>query len=521
MQSWLCDRGTIRIPKPFFRRTWGRIVGVDQLVRKAREPVASYATLDRRQRRERKADLRRRGCVPSKEEYVYYLQPEVIAIPDYAFKQAIPELDSTRDHVWLRSSAIAQRLCQLDRAEGGHPDLMRIQAKRCQVCGLLRLNLLAQHRKKLDESAFDGRKIVCGDECLTRQRQRKGQSEPSGAENTEKNERKQMSTSGWTVSDSPTPPAAGGAWQVSDSPTPPAPSLTDNPNGEGVYQMRDKSGKSVGIPYSNITAATGQGHYFANPQEQSRYEKDNEADRKNTDPYVQQHYGITPGGVAKGGWAELLRAGKGILDTAAPPRNAGEALAGPALPLVRMGEGYVKSAGQGLDQARNYFKSGQPVRGAATVVGALNPLSSGPTASINQQADQGGNPGQIIGQGLADAGMAAAPELAKAVVPKIPPVAEKAAGGIMNRTVGALKNDFARGANPGKAYINSGAGPASSMDGLAEKAATVKDRVGSNLAKIYDDATASGKRIPVQDVRQAVNGVIDSRQDRRWHAVVE
>jgi hypothetical protein len=136
---------------------------------------SSFAAFDRQQRIERRSDLRRSGRTPAKEQYVYRVQPEVIAIPPWAYTKRVPELDVTADCVWLKSRQLADRLAKMDREENGHPDLMRVQAKRCQGCGLLKLNLLAQHRAKLDESAFDGRLLPCGPECITRRRQQKGQ----------------------------------------------------------------------------------------------------------------------------------------------------------------------------------------------------------------------------------------------------------------------------------------------------------------------------------------------------------
>lgn len=55
-------------------------------------------------------------------------------------------------------------------------------------------------------------------------------------------------------------------------------SITDNPNGEGVYQMRDAKGNTVGIPYGNVQQAAQQGYSWANNQEQQRFQKDNAAD---------------------------------------------------------------------------------------------------------------------------------------------------------------------------------------------------------------------------------------------------
>jgi hypothetical protein len=134
-----------------------------------------YAKIDRDQRINRRFDLRQLGRTPAKEQYVYCVAPEIIAIPQWAFEHAVRDLESTGEYVWLWSQSLALKLCRLDYDEGGHPDLMRIRVKRCQVCGLLRVNVLASFRGELDESAPDGRKLPCGPECLTRRRLHKGQ----------------------------------------------------------------------------------------------------------------------------------------------------------------------------------------------------------------------------------------------------------------------------------------------------------------------------------------------------------
>jgi hypothetical protein len=133
-----------------------------------------YRRMYRDQRIDRRTELRQAGRTPAKEQYVYRVAPEVIAIPDWAFERAVRDIEPTPECVWLWSHALAMKLCRLDRDEGGHPDLTRIQAKRCQICGLLKLNILAQHRSNLDESAIDGRSLPCNPECLKLRRIRSG-----------------------------------------------------------------------------------------------------------------------------------------------------------------------------------------------------------------------------------------------------------------------------------------------------------------------------------------------------------
>jgi hypothetical protein len=53
--------------------------------------------------------------------------------------------------------------------------------------------------------------------------------------------------------------------------------ITSNPNGEGTYRMVGRSGP-VQIPYSNVTAAKGQGMMFSGASDRDRYAKDAAAD---------------------------------------------------------------------------------------------------------------------------------------------------------------------------------------------------------------------------------------------------
>lgn len=91
--------------------------------------------------------------------------------------------------------------------------------------------------------------------------------------------------------------------------------------------------------------------------------------------------------------------------------------------------------------------------------------------------------------------------------------ADKAAAGIINRTVGARKADFARGSNPGRGYIKSRFGPSTSMESIADKAGAAKGDVAGQLQHAYARATGSGKIIPADDVLKTVDAVIDDAKN--------
>lgn len=138
------------------------------------EMATPWAVTHKRQLIERRKDLKIAGRTPARVQRVYCVRTEVIAIPDWAYEQAIPEIEGGGEYIWLAGRQLADLLVKLDREEGGNPDVLSVEARRCKVCGLLKLNLLAEQRRKLDESAMDGRTLPCGPECLTRNKQQRG-----------------------------------------------------------------------------------------------------------------------------------------------------------------------------------------------------------------------------------------------------------------------------------------------------------------------------------------------------------
>lgn len=130
---------------------------------------------ERCERKRRKMTLKRKGITPAKDQHVYCVRTTAIAFPDWVALQAVPGLVSNQDQCWLGSRQLADLLFKQDVLEGGKPEVTRLKFRKCQVCGLIKLNLLADERRRLDESAIDGRQTPCGPDCVTRVRQRKGQ----------------------------------------------------------------------------------------------------------------------------------------------------------------------------------------------------------------------------------------------------------------------------------------------------------------------------------------------------------
>lgn len=105
------------------------------------------------------------------------------------------------------------------------------------------------------------------------------------------------------------------------------------------------------------------------------------------------------------------------------------------------------------------------------------------------------------------------PKVAERALPVAADVADNAAAGVANRTIGALKKDFKRGANPGRGFVKAKIGPSTSLESIAEKAGDARATVADQLRSAYNKATGQGKRISADKVRAAVNSVIDDAKN--------
>lgn len=139
----------------------------------------------------------------------------------------------------------------------------------------------------------------------------------------------------------------------------------------------------------------------------------------------------------------------------------------------------------------------------------------GPALATAQGQYDAGNGAGAAGTIAGTVAGLAGPKAIKEVAPMVPgaigraavatgDAAQDAGTGLMNKTVGTLKADFKRGANPARGYLETGNGPAISMRSLAEKANEAIGATGSKLDGAYKMADATGQFIPVADVANAV-----------------
>ena len=90
------------------------------------------------------------------------VDPELIAIPEWARKRVIEGLSCGKDFVWLHPGD-ARLLERMDREAGGNPKVLEAEFRRCRFCGRPALGEDAAAMRGLDMGGEDW--SACGDEC--------------------------------------------------------------------------------------------------------------------------------------------------------------------------------------------------------------------------------------------------------------------------------------------------------------------------------------------------------------------
>jgi len=148
--------------------------------------------------------------------------------------------------------------------------------------------------------------------------------------------------------------------------------------------------------------------------------------------------------------------------------------------------------------------------------GRAIPIIGPALATAQAQHDSGNNAGMAGTLAGTVAGLAA-PAVLKGGLEAAAPVLQDAGVARINGVVGALKGDFARGANPGKGYFQARLGPSSSMGSIAEKANAANEAFGEKIGNAIDNSPLSriGVKIPVNDAAKAIAEPLN-----RAHAVL-
>lgn len=193
-------------------------------------------------------------------------------------------------------------------------------------------------------------------------------------------------------------------------------------------------------------------------------------------------------------------------------RHTGNAIADNAITAAsNFGAGAIQGATQPI------IHPVQTIEGAArmTPVGELaDELRGHPTVADETAMSLATHPAETIEQGAGNVvGSSVLGEGAGAVLRNLPEAMQQSGTGIINRTVGSRKADFARGANPGRGYLRARLGPSASMESIADKSDAALGDVRGKLQDVYDQSTASGKLISADKVRNAIDSVIDDARN--------
>jgi hypothetical protein len=157
------------------------------------------------------------------------------------------------------------------------------------------------------------------------------------------------------------------------------------------------------------------------------------------------------------------------------------------------------------DRAVQDFKSGHYGNALWHGVDAALPVLGPMDAALTDQYQSGDKSGALA-RGIVNALPYALPHAMSEGVGE----GMKSAGGkLIDRTVGVRKADVARGAQPGRAYLEGGGNPALTMRSLANKAGSIADKTGEQLGNKYDEATNAGVTIPSQRIASVLDSPIN------------
>lgn len=165
----------------------------------------------------------------------------------------------------------------------------------------------------------------------------------------------------------------------------------------------------------------------------------------------------------------------------------------------------VNSGKAAFDSARagDYSAAGQHALDAIPVAGPWA------RAIENEAHDQGVLPA-LAGAGLDVAGAEALGGKAPGKALSSTADALQSTGkGIVHDTIGTLKRDVKRGADPAQAFFDERIGPTLSMNNIARKARMAKSEVGPQIPAAIDAATDSGTTVPAAKVYSAIRPPID------------
>ena len=133
---------------------------------KTKTTMQTWRRYDRAANRNEKLRFRARGLRLPRPAYIWKVTLTAIDVPEWAREKALKDFDPQPREIWMHARRHAQKLMEEDAAAGGRPTKMRMESRRCKVCGLLLLHFQAQERRLFEKGAAKNRYLPCGPDCL-------------------------------------------------------------------------------------------------------------------------------------------------------------------------------------------------------------------------------------------------------------------------------------------------------------------------------------------------------------------
>jgi hypothetical protein len=136
------------------------------------EAIRKRRRAERAARKIQREWLAARGLKSTRAQHVYYVETTAIHIPAWASQHAFPEFTGEESVIWVRERGIAKTIARYDVEAGGRPTIMKVEARRCPICGLWHLGLSATMQREREQrvrlSLGTLRLGPCGVHCTSR-----------------------------------------------------------------------------------------------------------------------------------------------------------------------------------------------------------------------------------------------------------------------------------------------------------------------------------------------------------------
>lgn len=127
--------------------------------------------------RQRRSLMREVGLTPTRPSHAYRVHCSVVPIPDWARANLVRDFSQGETYVWMAHRTKAHILGVIDREAGGIGEVLKVEMRRCGVCGMVYLEEEARARRLVEEGDFRGKMTPCGPECVVKRNAKRSRRE--------------------------------------------------------------------------------------------------------------------------------------------------------------------------------------------------------------------------------------------------------------------------------------------------------------------------------------------------------